>query len=420
MASPSPSPAPAQASPATCPPSSHTCAPACASGYMCMQTVISGLGQCPVSSCIKQDADPAAGNGTDPTTSSSKSIVGPIVGGIVGLVVIGALVIFIIRRRRRQRLRMFHSSSVMLDQDDYLESFSKRWHGSTGSELEGHKDVIRIAYIPSMISEHSLNIAESSPRQEASKSPFSNLQDEDRKKHDSAILDEAVVMGVTTKATAQVMKLNNLKQTKSDLIQRSNTLHSSNSIKRSKSQRRLEAASAGGKTRQRVRSPLGESNSASDSEQDNGSASDRETTARHVATTRRQSKTDKEHDNPFMTEEELISFEPSSTPKSTTSNRSSNPFLSASEYSTSSTMVGGATEPVFTSMAISLAGDDLISSPISDMMSANLRPWTSGSSTGMRDSTFSTASDSRSSTRGDGEEIMIFWDGHRDSKASNL
>lgn len=231
-------------------------------------------------------------------------------------------------------------------------------------------------------------------------------------------------MGVTTKATAHVIKLNNLKQTQSDLIQRSNSLHSSNSIKRSKSQRRLEAASAGGKIRQRerVRSPLGESNLASDSDQDtcSGSDSDEETTAKHVATTRRKSRAEKDLDNPFMTEAELISFGPAPTPRSTKSNRSSNPFLSASEYSESSTMVGGAPEPVFTSMAISLAGDDLMSSPISDLVSANLRPWTTSGSTGMRDSTFSTASTSRSSTRGDGEEIMIFWDGHRDSKASNL
>lgn len=54
----------------------------------------------------------------------------------------------------------------------------------------------------------------------------------------------------------------------------------------------------------------------------------------------------------------------------------------------------------------------------------NLRPWTSnrgsgGGGPGHRDSTFSTGSDVRSlSTRADGEEIMIFWDGHRDSKGS--
>jgi len=141
MATPTPSNTPAQVSPVTCPSSSHTCAPACSSGYMCMQTVISSLGQCPVSSCIKQDADPAAGNGTDPTTpSSSKSIVGPVVGAVVGLAVIGALVFFIIRRRRRQRLRMIHSSSVMLDQDDYLESFSKRWHGVSMEHLIAEKE----------------------------------------------------------------------------------------------------------------------------------------------------------------------------------------------------------------------------------------------------------------------------------------
>jgi hypothetical protein len=38
-----------------------------------------------------------------------------------------------------------------------------------------------------------------------------------------------------------------------------------------------------------------------------------------------------------------------------------------------------------------------------------------------RDSTFSTLSDGRSTTtRGEGEEIMIFWDGHRGSRTSNL
>ncbi|KAF9428665.1 hypothetical protein BGZ94_001544 [Podila epigama] len=52
-----------------------------------------------------------------------------------------------------------------------------------------------------------------------------------------------------------------------------------------------------------------------------------------------------------------------------------------------------------------------------------LRPWTSGQGiggvAGSRDSTFSMTSDARSlSTRADGEEIMIFWDGHRDSRVS--
>ncbi|KAG0054213.1 hypothetical protein BGZ83_011734 [Gryganskiella cystojenkinii] len=272
-----------------------------------------------------------------------------------------------------------------------------------------------------MISESSLNIPEpSNNRNGASKSQFNSLKDEDRKKkHDSAILDEAVVMGVSHKATAQVMKLNNLKATKSDLIQRSNSLHSSNSIKRSKSQRRVDAA-AGRTAGTRVRSPLGGNMSASDSDQEE-SGSDGASTAIHTTTTTRRrsgqpSSSDKDPSNPFMSEAELISFGPSTSTATKCSNRSSNPFLSASESMAGST----APSPVFTSMAISLAGDDLLSSPISALESANLRPWTTSSSTTLRDSTFSTASDSRSSTRGDGEEIMIFWDGHRDSKASNL
>ncbi|KAF9947971.1 hypothetical protein BGZ70_002413 [Mortierella alpina] len=291
---------------------------------------------------------------------------------------------------------------------------------------------------------------------------FAPTRDGDRAKHDSVashmsgILDEAVVMAVTSKATPQVMRLNTIKATQSDLIQRSNTLHSSNSIKRSKSQRRL--ADAKSNTKPSPLAGVSHGNAESDSEQESDSDSQSQDTRVRGRGARRPSAastTGSDHaHNPFMSQAELSagaggpslspslkpSYDPNdnvntSSPSPTPSHRSSNPFLSLSEttatcpsdrntaYSSapSSPMSDSAT--VFASIPITL-GDHHYdpSSPISDLPEPNLRPWTNSGSTTMRDSTFSTMSDARSSTRGDGEEIMIFWDGNRDrdSKASNM
>ncbi|KAF9174614.1 hypothetical protein BGX20_010607 [Mortierella sp. AD010] len=328
----------------------------------------------------------------------------------------------------------------MLGQDDSFDSFSKRWNSSSSDSL-GSKDVIRIAYIPSIIGESPISNPEPSVQTGGVLKPnFTALKNTDRNKHDSvASLDEAVVMAVTSKATPQVMKLGAVKANQSDLIHRSNSLHSSNSMKRSQSQRRIAKAknNAGSKGP----SPLGlvENSNRSDAGADNdidvinnqlGSKDNRLSALSGVSS------------NPFMTEEELANATNTSSFTNRTlrnsvdtraTSRSSNPFLSIAEstvvssptshlFTPTSSQPGSPmsdTTAVFASIPITLGepfnNDDLLSG----LPAPNLRPWTSSSaSTATRDSTFSTMSDSRSSTRGDGEEIMIFWDGNRNSKTN--
>ncbi|KAI7818132.1 hypothetical protein BC939DRAFT_299345 [Gamsiella multidivaricata] len=220
----------------TCP---EKVCPECKPGYTCSLSVIDSTCKCPIASCVKIPFDTGVDNGSDTNTesASSGSVIGPVLGAIAGLGVVALIAFFVIRRGQRRRRK---EAMMMLGQDDSLDSFSKRWHSSNG-DLSG-KDVIRIAYIPSMIGDSPVVTPEATvQRGGVLKQNFSPLQDEDRNKHDSmASLDEAVVMAVTTKATPQVMKLNTIKTTQADLIQRSNTLHSTNSIKRSQSQRHQE------------------------------------------------------------------------------------------------------------------------------------------------------------------------------------
>ncbi|KAG0281393.1 hypothetical protein BGZ95_004423 [Linnemannia exigua] len=478
----------------TCPPNLSVCAPSCTEGYKCVLDVIDRTCQCPVASCVKINFNTGAGNGDDddPDSNGSKSsIVGPIIGAIAGIAAITLIAFFVIRKRRRQKRR---SSVLMLGQDDSNDSFTKRWNPSSGSEFAGHKDVIRIAYIPSMIGD-SPNRSPNTSGLPAPLPQYASLRDDDRNKHDSvgshmsAVLDEAVVMAVTAKATPQVMKLNTIKATQSDLIQRSNTLHSSNSIKRSTSQRRIADAKkttgTNATTGQRNPSPLAggaqitSDDSEHDSDQEDNGGNTSATQAGHV---RRQSagkqnfldisssnnnntKNNSSTHNPFMSPSELLDtgtalLSPASTLTSSRNDyngdtlisrgshyRNSNPFMTQSESATLvpdnnnnrfSTVSSSAPSPAlspsstFASIPIRLGDEDDSDplSPFADLAGgSNLRPWMSsgsggggGAGTPLRDSTFSTMSDARSSTRGDGEEIMIFWGGqhNRDSKASNM
>ncbi|KAF9348225.1 hypothetical protein BGX26_000333 [Mortierella sp. AD094] len=419
----------------TLPTCSPVCSPSCQDGYTCSLSVINSTCQCPTATCAKIGFDTGADNGDgSDNTSSSKSVIGPVVGAIAGLGVILLIAIIVIRRRRRRAV-------IMLGQDDSFDSLSKRWN-STASDSLGNKDVIRIAYIPSIIGESPISNPEPSAQTGGVLKPnFTALKNADRSKHDSvSSLDEAVVMAVTSKATPQVMKLGAIKANQSDLIHRSNSLHTSNSVKRSQSQRRIAKAknNTGGKNP----SPLGlveyfdRSDTDADSDIDGinaqlgGSKDNRLSALSDVSS------------NPFMTEEELASStntssitnraRRSSTDTRATS-RSSNPFLSIAESTivsspTSNLFTPTSSQPgspmsdttaVFASIPITLGDPFNNDDPLSGLPAPNLRPWTSSSaSTAMRDSTFSTISDSRSSTRGDGEEIMIFWGGDRDSKAN--
>ncbi|KAG0295625.1 hypothetical protein BGZ96_011335 [Linnemannia gamsii] len=475
----------------TCPkPTCSPNCPSCATGFNCRADVISNICECPTASCVKIGFNIGAGNGDDDNESDSKpSLIGPIIGAIAGLAAIACIAFFVIRKRRQKRRR---SSVLMLGQDDSIDSFSKRWNPSSGSEFAGHKDVIRIAYIPSMIGDSPGGRPESSALP-APQRQFASLRGDGRNKHDSvgsvgshmsAVLDEAVVMAVTTKATPQVMNFKTIKANQSDLIQRSNTLHSTNSIKRSTSQRRIADAknttnttTAGG---HRTPSPLaggggsGRTHVLSDSD-DNDSDPERSsgTSVAQTAHMKRQSAVKQNlmdsDNNPFMSPSELLasgSALPSPSGSSVTRHnddtlvsrkgstspyRTSNPFISQSEsatlipglgsdtYAASSnrfSTVSSSSHPspalsassTFASIPIRLGGDIVHDSndplsPFADLAGgSNLRPWMSSGTPALRDSTFSTMSDARSSTRGDGEEIMIFWGGqhNRDSKASNI
>ncbi|KAG0320243.1 hypothetical protein BGZ97_000394 [Linnemannia gamsii] len=453
--------------------------------------VITNICQCPSASCVKIGFDIGAGNGDDDSDSSSTpSLIGPIIGAIAGLAAIACIAFFVIRKRRQKKRR---SSVLMLGQDDSNDSFSKRWNPSSGSEFAGHKDVIRIAYIPSMIGDSPAGRPGSSALP-APQPQFASLRNGDRNKHDSvgsvgshmsAVLDEAVVMAVTTKATPQVMNFNAIKASQSDLIQRSNTLHSTNSIKRSTSQRRIADAKKNTTNTttagvQRTPSPLaggarsGSTHVLSDSdENDSDPESSNGTSVTQTAHMKRRSAEKQNlmdsNNNPFMSPSELLTSgsalpSPSGTSVtrhnedtlvsrkgSTSPYRTSNPFMSQSESATlipglspdthaaSSnrfSTVSSSSHPspalsassTFASIPIRLGGDIIDDSndplsPFADLAGgSNLRPWMSSGTPALRDSTFSTMSDARSSTRGDGEEIMIFWGGqhNRDSKASNI
>ncbi|KAG9072402.1 hypothetical protein KI688_000172 [Linnemannia hyalina] len=469
------------------------CSPSCSTGFNCRADVIGSICQCPSASCVKINFDIGAGNGDDDSSDSKPSLIGPIIGAIAGLAAIACIAFFVIRKRKQKRRR---SSVLMLGQDDSNDSFSKRWNPSTGSEFAGHKDVIRIAYIPSMIGDSPASRPVSTATALASPQPqFASLRGEDRNNRDSvgsagshmsAVLDEAVVMAVTTKATPQVMNFTAIKAAQSDLIQRSNTLHSTNSIKRSTSQRRIADAknttntpATGG---HRTPSPLsgggssGNTHVLSDSDDNNsdaeGSTATSVTQTAHMRrrSAGKQNLMDSTH-NPFMSPTELLATgsalpSPSGSSmsghngdtlvshKGSSTYRNSNPFMSQSEsatlipelspntntFSTNnrfSTLSSSTSAPspvlssssTFASIPIRLGGDIVDDgtndplSPFADLAGgSNLRPWMSSGTPALRDSTFSTMSDARSSTRGDGEEIMIFWGGqhNRDSKASNV
>ncbi|KAF9299779.1 hypothetical protein BGZ74_008662 [Mortierella antarctica] len=390
----------------TCPESSRVCSPVCKSGFSCTLNVIDAPCQCPVASCTKVTFDTGDSGTTQP--ASSDSIIGPIVGGIAGLAVVAAIVALVIRRKRkRHNLR-----KTMADPDDSIESFSKRW--TSPGDRSSQRDVIQIAYIPSMISERSIQLPEQS--QGGTRSPFViSLIDDSPNKHDSVashmsgILDEAVVMDVTAKATPQVMKLHTIKQTNTELIQRSNSLHTSNSIKRSNSRNMASVRlnSKGGYSRNRRQqnpSPLGaQSDDDDDSNDDTENKDNNDSHERPLSTM--------SDNNPFLSMEERSK----SADDCSISTR--NPFESPREIEFSSVPLSSTTAR--SSTIIPDSRQSLEYSPFHPP--ARLTPWANDGPS--RDSTLSTASDARSSTRGDGEEIMIFWGGshtNRNSKASDM
>ncbi|KAF9425676.1 hypothetical protein BGZ94_007314 [Podila epigama] len=399
--------------PPNCSESSRVCPSACQAGYECTLSVIDSLCKCPIASCKKVSFDIGDGDSNDDNSESKGSVVGPILGGLAGVVLLLSIIIVVLRRRRRKQLQYHRDAMMSNPDDDNIEFHSKRWTRTPG-DRSSQRDVIQIAYIPSMISENS-HISD----HQGTRSPFViSLMEESHNKHDSvasnmsSVLDEAVVMGVTTKATPQVMKLQTIKQTNTELISRSNSLHTSNSIKRTNSQRHLASVklnSNGGYSRNRRQqnpSPLGG---------DKGTLSDDEHEDQDASKGGQRPLSNLSDNNPFMSSEEKE--EPSQT-GSSKSLASNNPFMSSQELSGASS--SSSTTAYSSALSSTLHSLEPFSPFDPDTHSTRLTPWANNGLS--RDSTFSTASDAQSSTRGDGEEIMIFWGGHsnRNSKASDL
>ncbi|KAG0329590.1 hypothetical protein BG004_002300 [Podila humilis] len=283
MAASTPPPAPSCAQPPTnC---NLVCNPICKQGYQCVLSVIDDLCECPVAKCVKPFDTGSGDSGTKkptpsasststsslaPTPTSSdnnnnnqekKSVVGPVLGAVFGLVALALIAFFLLRRHRRRR----HTNAEQLmshegaegaedDNDNDLSYHQHHQHSMDSKEWYEHGDtanreVIRIAYIPRTGSEASLPMSEQLADLGAPQAAFRTMTDENRNKHDSmastvstGTLDQAIKMAVKSVATPHLVRLNTIKATQSDLIQRSNSLHSSNSIKRSKSQKRLAEA----------------------------------------------------------------------------------------------------------------------------------------------------------------------------------
>ncbi|KAK3843920.1 MAG: hypothetical protein J3R72DRAFT_439388 [Linnemannia gamsii] len=465
----------------TCPPSSLTCPP-CKDGFVCRLDVIASPCQCPVASCVKPDFDTGVGNGSSgPTDSSSSksSIVALVVGGLAGFIVIALITLLIFRQRRQRRTanneRLLSSEGHLEEAPDPFkpQTQSKRlqpsgsgksWCESTAAS--SHKDVIRIAYIPSLSSEESIQLPELAALSGPQASFMASINDI-HTKHTSVAssmstgtLDEAFIMAVSNKATPQLLRLHNIKKNNSDMIQRSNSLHSSNSIKRTKSQRRVADAnkSAGQETGHSGDNFNGEGKQLYDAlEQLQAQQEEPDTqytpavmvtgpsarsSAQSTVSTKRGPNLPSMVLEPrplhpsYHTQPSSASPVtpvtpplPTSAPQTIISHSASAPTALASLLASTSTTTPTISTVISTSHSAPpsamRAYPSLVQPSPSQPTGAGspIHLSQSGPNTAppTRDSTFSTLSDSRSTTtRGEGEEIMIFWDGHRGSRTSNL
>ncbi|KAG0023005.1 hypothetical protein BGZ80_010625 [Entomortierella chlamydospora] len=297
-------------------------------------------------------------------------------------------------------------------------------------------------------------------------SPHASFLDEDYDKHVSVassfstgILDEAVVMAMNTKATPKVMRLNAIKADNSELIQRSNSLHTSNSIRRTQSQRKAAA----NKVKVEVDRNRGTTGDSPDEKTPGGdhehaqqdqqqytptvmvtgpsarSSTQSATSAKrkprpshmvleprplHPSYHNQSPSTSKSLQNEVQT---AVASEPSmkvttspSTPIAVASVLTPAPNTSQPPKSASTTRTLPAGDQDYRKHSAKILESDGRRATWSANNNKAANSNTSPPPPNTRYSTFSTQSDSRSTTtRGDGEEIMIFWDGHRDSRSSD-
>ncbi|KAF9982947.1 hypothetical protein BGZ75_005583 [Mortierella antarctica] len=323
----------------------------------------------------------------------------------------------------------------------------------------GQKDLIRIAYVPSSNNEKPIQLPElAAQASKAPSAPFMHsFMDDGRNKHDSvastcstAVLDEAVVMAVTSKATPQLLRLHNIKANNSEMIQRSNTLHSSNSIKRTQSQRRQAQAkrSASQRSKAGTNQLQGQENILDQEIEDASlftpavmiTGPSARSSAQSVASS------DQRLNIPNMVlEPQPLRRNYSNRRAETNAPKRGNELsMDVSEPTATASSAHSAAVPLAPqAMSSPLAASPLVSTPaiVSPTGVANVKaveavserlcpqPTSTDSSSNQppavaalqqRDSssTVSTASDTRSTLTRDGEEIMIFWDGPPNSRGS--
>ncbi|KAF9112194.1 hypothetical protein BGX27_003795 [Mortierella sp. AM989] len=342
--------------------------------------------------------------------------------------------------------------------------------------MRNQKDIIKIAYIPDIPNTEPFQLPELA---HLGGGPHAAFFEDDYDKHVSVasslstgVLDEAVVMAMNNKATPKLLKLNAIKTNNSDMIQRSNSLHSSNSIKRTQSQRRVATAAAAAAANRALRDEDQKEKTKGNLSDETIQSENRDnvqqvlqqytpavmvtgpsarSSAQSTASTKRKSRP------PNMV------LEPRPLHPSYHVNQSSSPTRSL-QSDVSDIAISGPSTKVTTSVSTPVTLASILTSTINTSLPPasasptqslptgnlnNLRhsaevlegderrvPWSStphhsspnnndkaatvNSPPTTRNSTFSTQSDSRSTiTRGDGEEIMIFWDGHRDSRSSD-
>ncbi|KAF9205737.1 hypothetical protein BGZ49_003578 [Haplosporangium sp. Z 27] len=451
-----------------CSNSSRTCPP-CKTGYVCRLTVIDSICQCPVASCVKAGFDTGADSGSLSTTSSNKhSALAPVLGSLAGLILV-IVIAFFFMRCRRHRSKM--NGDRLLDQEGQIDGLAEslneddkksnhngqRWPRRS-NESNNQKDVIRIAYIPNTPETGPFRLPELS---HLDGGPHASFLDDDSDKHRSlasslstVTLDEAVVMPMNNKATPKLLRLNAIKASNSELIQRSNSLHSSNSIKRTQSQKRA-ATKRGEDQKKEVMDNSPDKAIQREDQQDEQqytpavmvTGPSARSSAQSTSPTKRKPKPpnivlEPRPLHPNYNVDQLPS--PTKTLQNSTPNTDTpgSQKIVTSSISTPAALVSILTPiasanqtTVFTSSTPSLPtkGQDYITYSAEVLEGEERRTpgsYSPNNHSGgnskyisnpiARNSTFSTQSDSRSTiTRGDGEEITIFWDGHRDSRASN-
>ncbi|KAI8606659.1 hypothetical protein EDD21DRAFT_360358 [Dissophora ornata] len=445
----------------TCPSSSRTCPP-CQTGFVCRLSVIDASCECPVASCVKPAFDTGAnssnsgsGFGGSNNTTNNKSLLVPVLGGVVGLIAVIAVALLIIRYKRSKTT----NGDAMLDQqgkqDRFGNSYNNRdtkfndenqsWRGLSSDTMR-QKDVIRIGYVPSMHEDQRYRIPGIAQLGGGPRASFFAEEDD---KHSSlassletGVLDEAISVAISNIATPKLLQLDNIKVESRGMIQKSNSLHSSNSLRRSQSQSRAieRKETTTGSHGIGAGVSTGETHRYSHYEQNQ-----QFTPAVMVTAPSTRSSAQSTASATLRPRPPSMVLEP----------RPLHSNYNAYQSTSSPTSTHGQSKAAVTPLGTTLAPISTTSPPPSSFSSSSsssnsrihsvlmrhaergreyeyntevLRRSRTDGGYGVRNnvrrttrsSMFSTQSDSRSTTtRGDGEEIMIFWDGNRHSRASS-